>query len=140
MCGRKLSVLAADHSVLVSLFHTALSPTAAVFLHSIVNTGLRHLPLLDVPLAHSPVYQYLNAKKLSLTLDDLTYALTLPVEPQTTDHSTPSSSVSCCCLHLSPAVPEAAIHTSCSRSLFQVFVGRPLPLRPSDVCCSASAW
>ena len=49
----------------------------------------------------------------------------------------------CFVLHLSPAVPEARcphflLHISWS--LFQVFLGRPLPLRPHNIHCIAPAW
>ena len=52
---------------------------------------------------------------------------------QSTDYLSPSSSVfSFLQLYLKPAV-----HISCSRSPFQVFLGRPLHLQPCSVHCSA---
>jgi len=51
---------------------------------------------------------------------------------QVTDHSDPFSTVLCCRLHLSPAVPEALRTHILLQILFHVFLDRSLPLW---TCC-----
>ena len=74
---------------------------------------------------------------MTVILSSVTYCLLSPVE-QGHDHSSPPSSVLCCHLHLSPAVPEVRCPHFLLQISFQVFLGRPLPLQPHSVYCSTS--
>ena len=55
--------------------------------------------------------------------------------PWVTEHSTPSSSVLCCCLHLPIAVPKACRPHFFPQIHYPDVSGCPLPLRPCGDDC-----
>ena len=94
--------------------------------------------VLERPVAAGTVFTYINTVFTNRVVDltYLTYALSLPVEhrPQTT-RLHPALSCAAVSIFLQLNL-KPAVHISLSRSLFHVFLGRPLSLWPCGVHCS----